>query len=155
MEGLFTPNLEAEADRVAPRLAQINVVAGLYFWLHSRVFATNNDIGISQAQLAKILEVNPRSVSRAVSSLTEAGLITKDTYRGNGGGSVFHICEFGNGSDLSYLSSNKCDGSDPLNATDSVADATDTSLLIRQKSHTTNNLDKDKGDNSHVYGVYD
>lgn len=155
MEGLFTPNFEEVADRVAPKLAKVNVAAGLYFWLHSRAFGAKNNIGISVRRLASILGVNTRSVSRAIVSLIEAGLITKDAYRGNGGGSVFHICVLENKPNSSHLSTNKCDEFDLFNVTHSAANTADTSNLMRQECHPTERNNKDKGDDGHIYGIYD
>ncbi len=155
MDGLFTANWEVDADRIAPKLAKVSVAAGLYFWLHSRVFATKNNVGISHAQLASILNASPRSVSRAVDTLTEAGLITKETYRGNGGGSVFHLCGVENRSDLSYLPANKCDESGLLNTTNSVTDTANVSHLKGRNRQITNSTYKEEGDGNRVYGEYD
>lgn len=91
MEGLWTPNSESDADRNAPLLAKVSVAAGMYVWLHSRVYATGNAIKISEGALAEILGVSRRQVLRAIDRLVEQGLIEHEGKKGNGGGSVFHL----------------------------------------------------------------
>ncbi len=92
MDGLFTPNFESDADRIAPILARHGgIAAALYYWLHSRVFACGNNIGISISSLAKELGVNRSSVQKAVKDLESEGLIAHRASRGNGGGSTFKL----------------------------------------------------------------
>lgn len=87
----YTPNFASDADRIAPILASRDVAAGIYVWLHSRVFVSCNSIGISEARLAEIMGCERSSVQRAVKFLEGAGLVKHESYRGNGGGSRFHL----------------------------------------------------------------
>ena len=71
----YTPNFASDADRIAPILASRDVAAGIYVWLHSRVFVSCNSIGISEARLAEIMGCERSSVQRAVKFLEGAGLV--------------------------------------------------------------------------------
>lgn len=150
MEGLWTANYESEADRNAPILAQqVGVAAGLYVWLHSRVYACNNDIRISISQLAVLLGVDRKSVHRAVERLESVGLIAHRAVRGNRGGSTFHV-----------LRLNECGNSIPLNRTKSPylnhLNGADSSLLTGRDRHITEIKDNHlEGDSRCIYGLYD
>lgn len=98
MDGLWTPNFEQDADRHAAILAKRSGTAvALYFWLHSRVYACNNNVGISAERLSTILKVDLSTMRRAIKSLEASGLISYESRSGNGGGCVFHL------HDLSFL----------------------------------------------------
>lgn len=106
MDGVWTRNYEAEADVVAPKLAKCGGAAGaLYLWLHSRVRTCNNNIGISMELLSKKLGVSRRTLWSAANALKAEGIISFETRRGNGGGTVFH---------LTSLSKFKCEAGDLL-----------------------------------------
>lgn len=87
----YTPNFASDADRIAPIIASRDVASGIYIWLHSRVFVSHNDIGVSEAQLAEIMGCKRSSVYRAIKFLVDSGLIERESCRGNGGGSRFHV----------------------------------------------------------------
>ena len=106
MGGAWTRNYETEADVVAPILAKCGGAAGaLYLWLHSRVFACRNNIEISMEKLAEAIGVSRKTLWSAANALKDHGVITFETRRGNGGGTVFH---------LTSLSEFKCEARDPL-----------------------------------------
>lgn len=108
MDGVWTRNYESEADVVAPKLAKCGGAAGaLYLWLHSRVRTCDNNIGISMELLSKKLGVSRRTLWSAANALKANGIITFETRRGNGGGTVFH---------LTSLSKFKCEAGDLLKA---------------------------------------
>ena len=106
MDGVWTRNYEAEADVVAPILARHGGTAGaLYLWLHSRVRTCDNNIGISMELLSKKLGVSRRTLWSAANALKANGIISFETRRGNGGGTVFH---------MTSLSKFKCEADDLL-----------------------------------------
>lgn len=106
MDGVWTRNYESEADVVAPKLAKCGGAAGaLYLWLHSRVRTCNNNIGISMELLSKKIGVSRRTLWSAANALKAEGIISFETRRGNGGGTVFH---------LTSLSKFKCEAGDLL-----------------------------------------
>lgn len=107
MDDAWTRNFEAEVDVVAPLLAKDGgVAAALYIWLHSRVYACNNNIRISMEMLAGKLGVSRRALWNAARALEGQGIIMFEARRGNGGGTVFH---------LTSLSKFKCEDYCPLN----------------------------------------
>lgn len=149
MEGVWTANHESEADRNAPLLARISVAAGVYCWLHSRVFACKNNIHISVGCLADKLGAKERSVYRAIKALEREGLIAHEGVRGNGGGSTFRV-----------LRLNECSNSIPLNRTKSPylnhLNGADSSLLTGRDRHITETKDNHlEGDSRCIYGLYD
>lgn len=149
MDGLFTPNFESDADKVAPKLAQhISVAAGVYVWLHSRVFSCNNQVGISVSQLSHYLGVDRRTVQRAIGRLQKYGLLEHTSYWGNGGGSLFRlslVCA------ETYLSHSECTSSDDnaaLKASNvshkELANMLNTPHYVRHDNRPTYNKDNNK-----------
>lgn len=94
MIGYFSPNYESDIDGIIQDLADINISTALLWFLHSRVFAKRNQIGISQEQLAEIFGVSSSSINRAVEKLESKGLLEVRTTRGQFGGSVFSLKRF-------------------------------------------------------------
>lgn len=91
MNGLWTPNSEADADRNAPILAQVSAAAGIYVYIHSRVFASKNNVRLSVTQLAETLGIDRRTAQRAIKELEKAGVLKQEKKPGNGGGSIFQL----------------------------------------------------------------
>lgn len=94
MVRLFSPNYEGDIDEVIRELASIDITSALFWWLHSRAYSQNNEIRICYTTLAEIMGVTQNSVSRSAKKLAEAGLIHKQTKRGEGGGVVFNLTCF-------------------------------------------------------------
>lgn len=103
----YTPNFASDADRIAPIIASRDVAAGIYIWLHSRVYVSHNDIGVSEAQLAEIMGCKRSSIHRTIKFLVDSGLIEHESHRGNGGGSRFRVLGL-NGACVQPLGEGKC-----------------------------------------------
>lgn len=135
----WTPNWESDADRFAPILANISCAGAIHYWLHSRVFATNNEIHVSVSFLAETLHKDRRTIQRAIDQLVAAGLIIHKSRSGNGGGSTFSLVGI---SDVAFTPRpSKKEG--VANATSNAANTPSSKMSIsprktRQNRRTTN-----------------
>ncbi len=142
MDGVWTRNYESEADVVAPKLAKCGGAAGaLYLWLHSRVRTCDNNIGISMELLSKKLGVSRRTLWAAANALKANGIISFETRRGNGGGTVFH---------LTSLSKFKCEADDLLKTSGAARYKASNGKQPMQQIGTVGPITKMQDFNSHA-----
>lgn len=137
MEGLFTRLSESFADLIAPKMARISLAAGIYIWLLSRAFASRNRIGISVSTLAEIFRKDRRSIQRAITRLIDEGLIVHETYRRNGGGSIFRVLGLNDTAFSLHQNKDRCDKFATPGASNWPYDATGRSHQVRPEGLTT------------------
>lgn len=155
MEGLFTRLSESFADLVAPKMARISLAAGIYIWLFSRAFASKNRIGISVSMLAEVFHKDRRSIQRAIAHLIDEELIVHETYRRDGGGSIFRVLGLNDAAFSSHPNKDRCDKSAASGASNQSCDATEQSHQVRRGGLATKKRGIHSGEKRKSQSPYD